>query len=487
MTVSVLAPDLVLPDFYTRPDYSVTLGPEVVELCVMAGFDPYPEQAMLLDDLFALDAHDVNKSAAFSTGVIAARQQLKTGLLKQACLGWLFITEVPLIVWSAHEFGTAFEAQQDLIGLIEGCPDLSREVAKISVGAGSNEILLKSGSRVRFKARTSGGGRGLTGDKIILDEAYALQPMHLGALLPTLIQVPDPQVVYGSSAGLLKSAVLRGVRDRGRAGTDPKLVYAEWGSDKKPCLSEVCNHKPGSEGCALDDPETRAKACFISARNDRMDVIESLRNDMPPAEFARECLVWWDDPAGDGVFGVDAWNDLETPDDVPVGEPWFAIDVSPGRDWAAIVSAGNMGDKVQVEITSRDAVFDHRPGVEWVRGRVAELREAFNDPVFAFYGGGAVEALVPGLLEDGVNLVPVGRKDMAAACAYFYDLVVSKRLLHVGQEDLTDAVMAARQKQIGDSAFLWIRNGLADLAPLYAACLAVWQCSAAQDPSANVW
>lgn len=482
----------VQPDWYSAPGYVETLGPEVIELCEMAGYPPYPEQAMLLNDLFAISPVNPEKSAASSLAVIAARQQLKTGLEKQAALGWLFISQVPLIIWSAHEFDTALEAQMDLIGIIEGCADLAREVADVKVAAGQNAIILKSGSRIRFKARTSGSGRGLTGDKIILDEAYALQPGHLGALLPTLIQVPDPQILYGSSAGLLKSATLRGVRDRGRAGTDPGLVYAEWGTEKRACKSDVCTHRPGADGCALDDRALWRKSCFISFRNDpAMPTIQTLRKELDPGEFAREILVWWDDPVGDGAFDLGKWGDL-TLEGVAPEEPWFAVDVSPGQDWAAIVAAGQVAaedgvERLQVEVTSRDGVFDHRPGMGWLRGRIAELRETFGDVPFAYAAGGAFEALVPELLEDGVNLVRVARADVAAACGYFFEQFKSGRLAHPEQDDLTDAVRTARQKQIGDSAFIWIRDGLADLAPLYAACLAAWQANAGQDPAANVW
>lgn len=487
MTESVAVP----PDWYTRPDYTETLGPEVFELCDRAGYTPYPEQAMLLDDIFAIDPNDSSKSAAFATGVIAARQQLKTGLLKQAALGWLFVERVPLVVWSSHEFSTTLEAQQDLVSIIYGSSDLAREVEDVKLSSTDHSIILKSGARILFKARTSGGGRGLTGDKVILDEAYALQPMHLGSLLPTLIQVPDPQILYGSSAGLLKSNVLRGIRDRGRVGDD-RLVYAEWGSDKKECASEACTHRPGADGCALDDRELWAKACFVSFRKDpEMEVIASLRAELPPEEFARELLVWWDDPVGDGAFNLDRWGELELERQAP-DEPMFAIDVSPGQDWAAIVAAGLVYDTAGVErhlveVTSRDGVFDHRPGIGWVRDRVTQIREKFPTAQFVYAAGGGLESLVPDLEEDGVPLVRLPRSEVAAACGYLFELFKSGRLAHPQQDDLTDAVRTARQKQIGDSAFVWIRDGLADLAPLYAACLAVWQVNAGKDPAANVW
>ena len=485
MTESVL----VRPDFYTGVGYSETLGPEVGELCTLAGYEPYPEQQMLLDDIFAIDPVDSAKSAAFEVAVVAARQQLKTGVEKQAALGWLFISEVPLIIWSAHEFGTAIEAQQDMVGIIEGCPDLAREVRQVITAAGKNAIILNSGARIIFKARTTGGGRGLTGDKIILDEAFALQPMHLGALLPTLTQVPDPQILYGSSAGLVRSDVLRGLRDRGRVGSR-RLVYAEWMSDRLECESPVCDHRVGTEGCALDNRDLWRQSCFVSFRKDpEMETVAALRRSLPPAEFAREMLGWWDDPDGEGAFSLIAWNDLEADGDEPVppSEPFFAVDVSPDHSWAAIVSAGTVGDRVQVEVTSRGGVVDHRPGVDWLPKRILELRKTFGDVPFAFAGGGGFEALVPELEREGVILSRIPHASLPAACGYFFDLVTSKRLSHLSQDALSEAVMAARQKKIGDSAFVWIRSGIADLAPLYAACVAAWQASATQDPALNVW
>lgn len=488
MTGSVLAqPEtLVRPDWFTSVPWSETLGPEVSELCAMTGYTPYPEQAFLLDHIFALDPKDPNRSAAFEAVVVAARQQLKTGLLKQACLGWLFVSEVPLVVWSAHEFATAVEAQMDLLALIEGTPDLAHEISKVSVAAGANAILLRNGSRVIFRARTSGGGRGLTGDRIILDEAYALRPEHLGALLPTLIRAPDAQIVYGSSAGMLKSDELRRIRDRGRAGSD-RMVYAEWGSERRDCAMEFCSHRFGVEGCALDDPELLNRAAFVSARMGQMNTIRALRQSLSPQEFGREILVWWEDPATDTGLGLEGWDALRLDEAERPANACFAIDVSADHAWSAIVCAGEVGDRMQVQVTERDGVVDHRPGMDWLPARIAELRESQGDVSFAFAGGSAVEAIVPELEADGVQLVRVPRRDVLAACGLFLEQATSGKLAHLGQDDLTEAVMSAKRKQVGESAFSWTIGGLADLAPLYAASLAIWQVASAEDVSANVW
>ena len=129
MTVSVLAE----PAFRCEPDFFRTLGDEVADLSDLAGFAPDPEQRLGLDLIFAFDRH--GKSCAFEFCVVCCRQNLKTGLFKQAALGWLFITEQRLVVWSAHEFNTAQEAHRDMATLIENTPFLSRRLKRVYNGA----------------------------------------------------------------------------------------------------------------------------------------------------------------------------------------------------------------------------------------------------------------------------------------------------------------------------------------------------------------
>src|SRR4051812_26322428 len=102
------APTLVRPAYFTFPSFEVTDGPLVCELAADAGLPPDPEQAMALDVMFALDLDRKTlkgnaSMAAFAFAIVASRQNLKTALLKQAALGWLFLTDQELIVWSAHE------------------------------------------------------------------------------------------------------------------------------------------------------------------------------------------------------------------------------------------------------------------------------------------------------------------------------------------------------------------------------------------------
>ena len=279
---------LAEPAFCHIPPYDRTDGDLVAELARAAGLPPDPAQRLALDAIFA---QKDGRSAAFEIALISSRQNIKTATFKMAALGWLFITDERLVVWSAHEFPTAAEAFRDLDDLVTGCDYLRRRVRNIYRGNGDESIELMSGARLIFKTRTKGGGRGLSGRKVILDEGFALRPMHMGALLPTLSAQPDPQVLYGSSAGLAESDVLRGVRDRGRAGTDPRLAWIEFCA---PPPSEVCaagdgcTHALGTPGCGCDEPELWQAANPALGRRITPEYIAAERRALPPSEFGRE-------------------------------------------------------------------------------------------------------------------------------------------------------------------------------------------------------
>src|SRR6266545_818544 len=296
--------DLVRPRYLHIPDYdpSRTLGPEVAAVATLAGFPPDPEQRMLLDAAFALDKR--GKSVAFEVVVIAPRQNLKSGFFKQVALGLAFVRHEPLVVWSAHEFDTAKEAMNDLESLIDGSDLLRRRVRltaknNVALHSATPEIRVRPDkrlkalgvrydARLKVKTRTSGGGRGLAGRKVILDEAYAVQAGQVGALLPIMLAQPDPQVYVGSSACREESAWLWDIVHRGRAGNDPRMVYAEWcAPDAKDVCAEGerCDHARGRRGCACDDPDLLLPVhSAITRGRILIQTVADLRKTMPPDE-----------------------------------------------------------------------------------------------------------------------------------------------------------------------------------------------------------
>lgn len=474
---------LVEPAFRAEPAFTRTDGDLVADLATLAGFEPDAEQKIGLDLIFAVDAS--SRSAAFEFAVICSRQNLKTGLFKQAALGWLFLTEQQLVVWSAHEFNTAEEAHRDMAALVEGTPFLSKRLKAVYSGAANKSIELKSGARLIFKARTHTGGRGLSGDKVVLDEAFALRPSHMGALLPTLSVRPDPQVVYGSSAGMAESDVLRGIRDRGRSRSSGRLGYLEWCASPGGCAKDRCDHTVGTEGCALDRVENWQAANPLLGRTRSngtgltLDYLRAERQALPPAEFARERLGWWDEPGASEIFGAGKWDACagEDPRGLEMGALGVAVSMDLSR--AAIVAASR-GEKTVVK------PLQHGPGTGWVVDRLKALQDRHKVMVVIDKRGPGAP-LVPYLEAAKIQHHAADTSEVLDGCAHFFGLVTAGSLEHARYPELEAAVNGATTRTVGDRWAWGRRTSTADISPLEAATLAAWWVSRPQQPLVSAY
>lgn len=497
--MSVLADPyaFVEPAYRSLPPSAVDFSDAemVIDLCDMVGFSPDPEQELGLRMLFGRDAE--GRTASFEAAVICARQNMKTGLFKQAALGWLFVTSEKLIVWSAHEFPTAREAFRDMTELIMETPFLAKRVKDVYTGSGQERIELSSGQRLIFRARTYKGGRGLTGNRVVLDEAFALTEEHMGALLPTLSAVSDPQVVYGSSAGLPESEVLRGIRDRGRAGSSPRQGYLEWLAEPRCELGAGCGHDRGTPGCTLDDKTAWKSANPLLGRlrpNGTGMTVEHVlaeREALPPAEFARERMGWWEDPdLGDSAadtqpaFEPSVWAACfgEIPADYEVGS--VGVATSFGGRQSAIVLGARSGDRVL------GLPAQHGDGTSWVVTAAVELAVEHRVPIVLDKGGPAgflLHELEKQARAKGVRVRGLTFAQAADAAALLDQYVESGRLLHGcdGSADggpwelLQRSVESATRRASGDR-WLWGRkpakkgDAAPDITPLEATTVALW-------------
>lgn len=454
------ADTLVAPAFRCVPDHVATSGSEAADLAESAGLVLDPEQRLILDVLLAEGPG--GRWAAFEAAVIMARQNGKTRGLQALAIADLFLFGADLIVWTAHLFDTAQEAFRDIVALIDGAPHLSREVKRVHRARGDEGIELRDGRRLNFLARSKTGGRGLTGDRVVLDEAFALSPSEMGSLLPTLSARPNPQVVYASSAGMVTSEVLRGIRDRGRAGGDPFLAYLEWTASDAACGMETCDHRFGAEGCALDDVDRWRQANPALGRRISVKHIEAERRALPVDEFARERLGWWEDPvAGENGIPLNVWAECANRGAKPSDPVAFAVDVAPNGVSAAIVACGGALE-----------VIEHRRGTRWVVERLAELVADHKPVAVGLDPQGPVGALIPDMTNAGLEVVLLEGRESVQACGGFLAAIVERELVHRDERSLNEAVGGAVQRQVGD-AWKWSRrDSTVDISPLVAATVA---------------
>ena len=467
------------PAYWFAPEYDYTLGPQVCDVAALAGFAPDEAQAPILDGIFA---EKDGLPAIFEALLVGCRQNFKSGVLEQTFLGWMVVTGEPGATWTAHVHDTARGSFEHIAGLIEATPSLSRQVSSILEGKHDELIELKGGRAFQFGTRTGRGGRGRSFGKHVWDEYLYATSTHEGTLMPTMSTFPDAQRIGATTAGKPESARARSLRDRGRRGDlvkDPRLLYVEYADDLPgDCQRGVdCTHLYGTPGCRYDDEARWARANPALGVRITLDYVRDERRALDPAEFGRERLGYWDDPADETARAIDSqdWDELRDLNSEVVGEPVFGLDVAPDRSWSSIVAAGmSATDRLHIEITSRGGVVDHRTGTGWLLKRFRKLLKAFPGMRVVILGRSQGETFAQRLSELGCQVEVVQSGDWPATVSAFLDAVSTERIAHLGQVELDAAVDSAVLVPVGEEQSKYGRRKSAgQIGPLVAATLAV--------------
>lgn len=471
MTISPPAASLVgaqQPRILHVPEFVTSTGEEAAELAAMAGLGLDPWQEFVLVN--ALGERADGSWAAFEVGVEVARQNGKGGILEARELAGLFLLGEQLIVHSAHEFPTAEAALERMAVLIESCPDFDRRVKTIKRSHGQEGIYLKSGQALRYRTRTKGGGRGLSADCVVLDEAMHLPEAVLSALFPTLSARENPQLWYTGSAvdqeTMDNGVVFARLRARGVKGEDPKLAYFGWSPD-------IENPGDVTEEIATD-PEVWAQSNPALGIRISAEYIAAEQRSMGERGFAVERLGVGDWPAADDDAGSkikrQIWNACADAESTCIDPVCFVFDAPPDRASAVIGVAGRRPDgDVHIEIV------DERPGTKWLPARLAELVEK-HECIPPLYDEKGPAASLAAEIEDdfGVELRPVSPAELVLACGQFFDEVGERTVHHLGTPELAQAVRGAATRPLGD-AWAWARKTSgSNIAPLVAVTLAHW-------------
>ncbi|MFD6684194.1 hypothetical protein, partial [Micromonospora parva] len=449
-------------------------GQEAVELAALAGLQLLPWQQHVLD--VGLREREDGSWASFEVCVNVPRQNGKGAVIEARELWGLFLGNEQLIIHSAHEFKTSRVAFQRIEGLILGCPDLRKRVLRVRNNTTETSITLKTGQTLQFLARSGGSGRGFTGDTNIMDECMMLGDDAMGALMPTMSAIPNPQLWYLGSAGIGYPSVQLGrlrrrVLTAAESGTpDPSLSYFEWSVD--PHVAECPQGCSAHDGA--DDPASWAKANPSLGHLIGHEFVRNERASLGTSGiFERERLGVGNYPSDEAdtwqVIGEDAWRALADPKSAPDGPIAMAIDATPERSHAAIAVAGPWRGGTHVE------VVEHRPGMGWVVERAKELHERHKPRCWVVDGGGPAGSLIEDLAEElGVEVVQPKARQIADAVGQFYDAVADQSLSHIDQAPLAVALAGAQKRPLGD-AWAWARRteGV-DISPLVAATLARW-------------
>ena len=151
----------------------------------------------------------------------------------------------------------------------------------------------------------------------------------------------------------------------------------------------------------MDDEARWRQANPGADRRIPIQYLRDERQELPPEEWARERLGWWDDPPeGSDEIPVTAWLARVDPESSIVGKRVLAVDVSPGRaPSAAIAGAGRRADGA-----THAALIEHRAGTGWTVGRLLELLERGDIAAIVLDSASPAAALLPDLEAAGLSV-----------------------------------------------------------------------------------
>ncbi len=443
-----------VPRIMSVPDGGATdLGEDACDWLAANGLILDPWQRTFMVQAMAEWADD--RWAAFDVGLVVGRQNGKSLLLAAREMIGMFLLGEDLIIHTAHQWKTAHKSFLTLQKLVRASPELMARVKRFSSAPGTDVLLMKDGRTVEFIARSKASGRGWSADLVIMDEAYDLSAEMMGALMPTLSAMPNPQIWFASSAPMARSDVLHSLRDRAIAGESSRLCFMEWSAP---------------EGCDPTDRTAWAQANPSLGIRISEEFFEVEQQSLDAHEFGRECLGWPDSPGGVSVFPDGAWTLAADSSSAPSGQVAFAVDVNPSRSLASIGVAGLRRDGlIHVEL------IDCRPGTEWIVGRLLELDDRWSPVAFVIDEGGPAGSLVEGVERAGLTVVRLSMRQVAQATGLFFDAVVhEKSVRHRAQPPLDAAVLGASQRPLGDAWTWGRRNSVVEVSPLVAVTLAYW-------------
>lgn len=447
--------------------------PSVRDKCREMGISFRPWQDPTGRVILAKRADGKYAATIGGTGLSIPRQVGKTFLVGAVIFALCLLVPNLTVIWTAHRLRTAEETFGKMQKFARR-KKIAPHVSKVVLGSGEEEVQFKNGSRILFGARERGFGRGFDEvDVLVFDEAQILTDNALDDMVPAANQSRQPAGALMLFLGTPPKPtdpgeVFRRMRAEALTGEDDDTGWIEFGAD-----SEARPAPPPAPLTASDWKQV-AKANPSYPDDTPRESILRMRKKLGPEAFLREGLGIWDDDHRVGLGPVD----LESKPTEPLV---LAFDMNPERTMAAITVAWRGESGWHGEITHQQGLVDHRPGSDWLPGRLMELVERHKPHAVMVDPSSPAGSLIPVLEEAGLKvtkepkrgtkdlLVTVTAVEMAQACGQFQD----NPPRHVDQVGLNTAIAGAGKRDRGDGAWTWSRKGSSvDISPLIAVTLA---------------
>lgn len=463
---SVRAMESPAPSVRISPDYRDTDGGDATRILRLGDLVLDPWQADIIDDWMALTPS--KRWAARTCGLSIPRQNGKTALLQaRASAGMLMYNEQ--VIYTAHLQKTATETFEEMAVFFDK-PKLKKYVKDIKTALGREQIILQSGARVKFLARTRNGGRGQHGDLLILDEAQELDEDQQASFLPAISASLNPQTILaGTPPGPQSSGIVfRGIREAARSGKTKNTVWTEY---SVPEIGDVTD----KSRWYMTNPALLQRILEST--------IEGECEQMPPDTFARERLGWWAPIIKREVekaIDPEAWAACAMDDPKPEGKTAYGVKFS--ADHTEVVLCGAVCSKDGKSFIS---IIERKPtgmGIRW-------LADWLNHRVkvgccVVIDGRNGVDVLIERIADTWKaknSVIRPKANDMIAAVSLLMTEIDEGTVTWYSEQDaLNDSALSAVKRPISGG---WGFGG-DDSAPIEAAALALWGCrNSKRDPT----
>lgn len=484
------------PRLFTPPLRELTpetsYGFSVVEFAEeVLGVELFPWQRWFF--VHALECREDGSFRFRRVVLLVGRQNGKTTVARILALWCLFVLGVGLVLGTAQNLDTSEDTWEGAVEMVEDNPELAPELERVVRVNGKKSMRLEGRREYKVAASSRRGGRGRTGDLVIMDELRE----HLGweawgAVTKTTNARPNALVMCMSNAGDAYSVVLRHLRykahmalgdpdgwcasvgdmggeDGGEEPADDTLAIFEWSA---------------APGCDKWDRDGWAQANPSMGHGTITErVIASDAATDTEAVFRTEDLCQWVETIREEPFPEGAWEAGCDPESrISDGsELAFGIDVSGDRTHTAVAVAGWRDDgRAHVEVVA------YRTGMTWPLTWLAE-RAGTKYPRMrvAWQRRGAPVSSMSDELGAiaGLACVEVEGRDLAAACGRLWDGVSAcldgsdsdaTPVMHRPQPALDMAARTAATRPLGDSAWVFDRSkSPEDCSPLVACAMAL--------------
>lgn len=444
--------ELIKPRVANYPAYVTTAGTEVIDLMYQLGRPLDPWQAWIIErGLGQVDDEETGEKvmAADTCGCWVPRQNGKGDIIMALELGWLFLFGVPLITHSAHLYSTAAEGFQRIRNVVEENEAvLGPAIHRVWSANGKQGIELTqaySRARLLFMAREGGQGLGFSTPKIILDEAQALDADLMQTVLPTMSAQVDPQVWFFGTPPRSGRAWIYQIKEAGE-GCAPGTAWFDYGIDYiDPNTPEFAKVVGSPETNKATNPSMGVRRPNRTGVRQKAADGELTKLGMT-MRFAQERNGMWlpkERSVNDHSIDPRIWASRAATPAVP-GDLVISFHVNARRSHATIMWVGKLDGVWRIGIA------EHKPGTEWLLGRLVDLKKKYGPIAFTVDARG--ETLINDLKAHGIKLPDDPEKpkrgdlilptmtDVATAFGMMVDAANNGTLAHHNEPPLNSAV-----------------------------------------------